>query len=79
MRECFDMLTERSARLLNLKDYGFAVGHPADIVILDAQTPEQAIAEISQPLAASRTAGRPCAGMRRSCCGRKIGTDPIFL
>src|SRR3954452_3773339 len=51
LRECFDMLTERSARLLNLKDYGFAPGHPADIVILDAETPEQAIAEISRPLA----------------------------
>jgi cytosine deaminase len=52
LRECFDMLTHRSARLLNLGDYGFAVGHPGDIVIIDAHTPEQAIAEISQPLAA---------------------------
>ena len=51
LRQCFDMLTERSARLLNLKDYGFAPGHPADIVILDAKTPEQAIAEISRPVA----------------------------
>ena len=45
------MLTLRSARLLNLTDYGFAVGHPADVVIINAQTPEQAIAEISQPIA----------------------------
>jgi cytosine/creatinine deaminase len=51
LRECFAMLTERSARLLNLKDYGLAVGNPADIVIIDAATPEQAIAEIRQPLA----------------------------
>ena len=51
LRQCFDMLTERSARLLNLKDYGFTPGHPADIVILDAETPEQAIAEISRPVA----------------------------
>ena len=51
-RECFHMLTERSARLLNLEDYGFAVGHPADVVIINAQSPEQAIAEIAQPLAA---------------------------
>ena len=28
LRECFAMLTERSARLLNLKDYGLAVGNP---------------------------------------------------
>lgn len=51
LRQCFDMLTERSARLLNLKDYGLTLGHPADIVILDAETPEQAIAEISRPVA----------------------------
>ena len=44
------MLTDRSARLLNLTDYGFAVA-PADIVIVNAQSPEQAIAEIVQPLA----------------------------
>jgi cytosine deaminase len=52
LRECFRMLTDRSARLLNLEDYGLAVGNPADVVIIDAQSPEQAIAEISQPLAA---------------------------
>jgi cytosine deaminase len=51
LSECFGMLTDRSARLLNLKDYGFAVGNPADVVIIGAQAPEQAIAEISQPLA----------------------------
>jgi cytosine deaminase len=52
LRECFEMLTERSARVLNFKDYGFVVGNPADVVILNAQTPEQAVAEIAQPLAA---------------------------
>ncbi|HKW53308.1 MAG TPA: amidohydrolase family protein [Stellaceae bacterium] len=51
LRECFNMLTERSAKLLNLKDYGFAPGQPADVVILDAESPEQAIAEISRPVA----------------------------
>src|SRR6266478_1489280 len=51
LRECFAMLTERSARLLNLTDYGLVVGNPADIVVIDATTPEQAIAEIRQPLA----------------------------
>jgi cytosine deaminase len=52
LRDCFDMLTGRSARLLNLEDYGFAVGKAADVVIINAQSPEQAIAEIAQPLAA---------------------------
>jgi cytosine deaminase len=51
LRECFAMLTERSARLLNLADYGLKVGNPADMVIFDAQTPEQAIAEVRNPLA----------------------------
>jgi cytosine deaminase len=51
LRECFAMLTDRSAQLLNLKDYGLAVGNPADIVVIDATTPEQTIAEIRQPLA----------------------------
>jgi cytosine/creatinine deaminase len=51
LRECFGMLTDRSARLLNLKDYGFAVGNPADVVVIGAREPEQVIAEISQPLA----------------------------
>lgn len=51
LRECFTMLTERSARLMNLPDYGLKPGNPADIVIIDAETPEQAVAEIRQPLA----------------------------
>jgi len=51
LREIFAMLTERSARLLNLTDYGVVVGNPADIVVIDAQSPEQAVAEIRQPLA----------------------------
>ena len=50
LRECFAMLTERSARLMNLKDYGIAVGNPANIVVIDALTPEQAVAENAAPL-----------------------------
>jgi cytosine deaminase len=51
LRELFMMLSERSASLLNLKDYGLAPGNPADLVVIDAATPEQAIAEIRPPLA----------------------------
>jgi len=58
LRECFAMLSERSARLLNLTDYGLAIGNPADIVVIDAVTPEQAIAEIRQPLAVYRRGRR---------------------
>jgi cytosine/creatinine deaminase len=58
LRECFAMVTERSARLLNLTGYGLEVGNPADIVVIDAVTPEQAIAEIRQPLAAFKLGRR---------------------
>lgn len=56
--ECFDMLTHASARLLNLKDYGLTVGNPADVVIINARTPEQAVAEIAQPVAAFKDGRR---------------------
>jgi cytosine deaminase len=69
LRECFAMVTERSARLLNLTDYGIAVGNPADIVVIDAATPEQAVAEIAAPLAAFKrgrqTVTRPRAMLHR--------------
>jgi cytosine/creatinine deaminase len=58
LRECFRMLTDRSASLLNLRDYGFAVGHPADLVIINAQSPEQAISEIAQPVAVFKNGRR---------------------
>jgi len=65
LRECFEMLTSRSAGVLNYDDYGFTVGNPADVVILNARTPEQAVAEIAQPLAAFKN-GRQT--MRWSLC-----------
>ncbi|WP_341895668.1 amidohydrolase family protein [Ferrovibrio terrae] len=50
MAACLDMVTEQAARLLNLKDYGIAVGNPADLVVLDAPAPAPAVAELAQPL-----------------------------
>ncbi|MBX9823905.1 MAG: amidohydrolase family protein [Xanthobacteraceae bacterium] len=47
---CFDLVTAQPARLMNLKDYGIAVGHPADLIVLDCAGPEMAVAEIAQPL-----------------------------
>ena len=46
MRECFNMITQRPARLLRLKDYGVALGNSADLVVLDASDPEMAGAEL---------------------------------
>lgn len=51
LRDCFAMLTDRSARILNLTDYGIAVGNPADIVVIDSPTPERAVSEIRHPVA----------------------------
>jgi cytosine deaminase len=58
LQECFRMLTDRSAALLNFTDYGFAIGKPADVVIINARTPEQAVAEIAQPVAVFKNGKR---------------------
>lgn len=50
VRECLAMVTSRSARLMGVPDYGLAVGMPADAVVLDCESAEQAIAEIAIPL-----------------------------
>jgi cytosine/creatinine deaminase len=49
-RECFNMITTRSAKLMNLRDYGLAVGKPADLAVLDAESAEQAVAELAPVL-----------------------------
>ena len=48
--ECFDMVTRRSADLLNLDDYGIEVGKSADLVVIDNKDRQGAVAELSQPL-----------------------------
>ena len=48
--ECFDMVTRRSAELLNLDDYGIEVGKSADLVVIDNENRQGAVAELSQPL-----------------------------
>ncbi|GGC79504.1 amidohydrolase family protein [Chelatococcus reniformis] len=55
---CLDLVTTAPARLLRLTDYGLAVGHPADLVVLDAVTATEAVGEIAQPLLGLK-AGRP--------------------
>ena len=48
--ECFNMVTRRSAELLNLDDSGVEVGKSADLVVIDNQDRQSAVAELSQPL-----------------------------
>jgi len=68
-RECFDMITRRSAKLMNIVDYGLEVGKPADLAVLDAESPEQAVAELAPVLYAfkrgRRTVTRAAAKLHR--------------
>ena len=46
---CFEMITSNSARTLHLQDYGIQTGHPANIVVLNAATPFDALRYQVQP------------------------------
>jgi cytosine/creatinine deaminase len=57
LTDLFNMITERSARLMNLKDYGIKIGNPADVVVIDAKSPAEAVA-INAPVLAAFKRGR---------------------
>jgi cytosine deaminase len=69
LAELFAMVTERSARLMNLSDYGIAAGKQADVVVIDARTPAEAVAVNAPVLAAFKrgrqTVARPRAELLR--------------
>src|ERR1700704_30935 len=69
IRECFNMISSRSAKLMNLKDYGLAPGCIADIVVLDATSAEDAVAELAPGLyvfkRGRKTVPRACAALHR--------------
>jgi cytosine/creatinine deaminase len=69
LNELFAMISSRSARLMNVKDYGLAVGHPADIVVIDARSPAEAVATVAPVLCVfkrgRRTVERPRARLLR--------------
>jgi cytosine deaminase len=50
LSSCFDMVTTLAARLMNLPDYGVAVGNPADLIVLDCSNPVDAVTTIARPL-----------------------------
>jgi cytosine/creatinine deaminase len=54
MRECFAMVTRRPAEMMRLHDYGLTVGKSADLVVLDSESPELAVAELTPVLYAFR-------------------------
>ena len=45
--ECFEMITNRPARLMRVPQYGIRVGQPADLVVLDAPGRAAAVAEVA--------------------------------
>ncbi|HYZ32786.1 MAG TPA: amidohydrolase family protein [Crenalkalicoccus sp.] len=51
LRETYAMFTTNSARLMRRRDYGIAVGNPADLVLVDATDPVAAIRECAPVLA----------------------------
>jgi cytosine deaminase len=54
LRACMEMVTLMPAKLMNLGDFGIAVGNPADIVVLDCADRVSAVAELAQPLLAMK-------------------------
>ena len=58
IKECLEMITRRSAKLMRLENYGITVGDTADMVVLDCESPEAAIQELAVPLQGFKN-GRP--------------------
>jgi cytosine deaminase len=58
LRSCLDMVTRGPAKLMNVREYGIEVGHPADLVVLDCREEAAAVAEIVQPLFALKRGRR---------------------
>jgi cytosine deaminase len=50
LSECFAMLTDRPARILRKRDYGIAIGNPADLIVWNAKSPAEVVATVAQPL-----------------------------
>jgi cytosine deaminase len=48
---CFEMITDRAATVMRLRDYGIAVGKAADLVVWNEASPADIIAKCALPLA----------------------------
>jgi cytosine deaminase len=58
LRDTWDMFTAGSAKLMRRTDYGVAEGNPADLVLVDAPSPADAVRGISPVLAAFKKGRR---------------------
>ena len=63
IEECFEMITNRPARLMRLPGYGLMAGQAADVVVLDCNSRASAVAEVIAPImgfkSGRRTFSRP--------------------
>ncbi|WP_299870102.1 amidohydrolase family protein [uncultured Hoeflea sp.] len=82
MRRCFEMVTTQSAEIMGLDHYGLATGKRADLVVLDAGNPIEAIrlrAERLMVMARGKViARRDRAPMQLMISGREAGIDRRF-
>jgi cytosine deaminase len=49
LARCFDMITAAAAKLMNLADYGLAVGNAADLLVLPCRSPAAVVSELCAP------------------------------
>ncbi|WP_322988651.1 amidohydrolase family protein [Hoeflea sp.] len=82
MRGCYEMVTTQSAAIMGLADYGLEVGKRADLVVLDAGNPIEAIRlRATRLLVMARgkvIARRARSPMQLSIPGREAGIDRRF-
>ena len=65
---CLGMVTADAARLMNLDDYGIAVGKPADLLVLDCESSFSAVAELARPLAGFKAGRKSFEAARPRLC-----------
>jgi cytosine/creatinine deaminase len=58
LEDCFDLVSSRPAAFMKLHDYGFVIGNPATLVVLDSEDKASTIAELVQPLFAYKNGHR---------------------
>lgn len=54
---CLDLITSSAASLMNIPEYGFVVGNPANLILVDAENDRDALAEIPDILLGMKNGG----------------------
>ena len=61
---------------MNLRDYGIAVGRRADLIVLDAATAADALAEIAEPILGFKNGRRTFVRPSAQLCPPREGLGP---